>query len=84
MMSELRRSSRRISANVSHKEDAPIANGVGRDTDRGKDGQKNGVGGKTGKPVGIGGSSKAVGGRGKRKIGEWDGRSRDLFMTRSD
>lgn len=70
MMSELRRSSRRTSANVSHKEDAPIANGVGRDTDRGKDGQKNGVGGKTGKPVGIGGSSKAVG-RGKRKI-EYD------------
>ena len=83
MMSELRRSSRRTSANVSHKEDAPIANGVGRDTDRGKDGQKNGVGGKTGKPVGIGGSSKAVG-RGKRKIGESDGRSRDLFTTGSD
>lgn len=70
MMSELRRSSRRTSANVAHKEDSQIANGVGHDTDRGKDVQKNGVGGKSGRAVVNGGSSKTVGGRGKRKFGE--------------
>lgn len=69
MMSELRRSSRRTSANVAPKEDAPIANGVGHDTDRGKDNQKNGSGGKSGKALVNGGSSKTVGGRGKRKMG---------------
>lgn len=70
MMTELRRSSRRTSANAAHKEDTPIVNGVGHDTDRGKGGQKNGLGGKPGKAVVNGASSKPVGGRGKRKIGE--------------
>ncbi|MCJ1461647.1 hypothetical protein MMC07_000244 [Pseudocyphellaria aurata] len=71
MMSELRRSSRRISANVAPKEDAPIANGVGHDTGRGKDSQTNGSGGKSSKVPVNGGSSKKVGGRGKRKM-EYD------------
>ena len=83
MMSELRRSSRRTSANTAHKEDAPVANGIGHNTDRAKDGQKNGVEGKTGKMRGNGGSSKPEGGRGKRKFGEWDARSCELFTFRS-
>ncbi len=68
-MSELRRSSRRISANLAQKEDAPTANGARHDTERGKNGQKHASDGKSGKTVNIG-SSKTVGGPGKRKFGE--------------
>lgn len=70
MMSELRRSSRRTSANVAHPEDAPIANGVGHDSEREKDGQKTGPGGRSSKSIVNGGTAKAKGGRGKRKFGE--------------
>lgn len=84
MMTELRRSSRRISANVAHKEDGPIANGAEHDTDREKGSQKIGLEGKSGKAVGnvSGGSSKTVGGRGKRKFGESDAGSSELFVPR--
>lgn len=70
MMSQLRRSSRRTSANIPHTEEAPIANGIGHNTEREKDGQKNGLGGKPSKSIPNGGTSKAKGGRGKRKFGE--------------
>lgn len=68
-MSELRRSSRRISANIAYKEDAPTANGVRHDTERGEDAQKHASEGKKGKAI-NGSNSKAVVGRGKRKFGE--------------
>ena len=70
MMSQLRRSSRRTSANLAHVEDAPVTNGVGHESEREKDGQKTGSGGKSSKSVVNGGTSKAKGGREKRKYGE--------------
>lgn len=69
IMSELRRSSRRISANIAYKEDAPTANGAKYDAERGEDAQKHASEGKKGKAI-NGSSSKAAGGRGKRKFGE--------------
>lgn len=68
-MSELRRSSRRISANIAYKEDAPTANGVRNDPERGEDAQKHASEGKKGKAINSS-NSKAAGGRGKRKFGE--------------
>ena len=69
MMSEPRRSSRRLSARQPEKEDPPIANGIGHGTERVKGGQSSGVGGKQGKASANGASTSAKGGRGKRKIG---------------
>lgn len=69
MMSEPRRSSRRLSARQPEKEDLHVANGVGHGTERGKGGQINGMGGKQGKASVNGTSTNAKGGRGKRKIG---------------
>lgn len=67
-MSELRRSSRRISASIAYK-DAPTANGARYDAERGEDAQKHASEGKKGKAI-NGSSSKSAGGRGKRKFGE--------------
>lgn len=67
MMSELRRSSRRISANAGLKEDAPTVNGIGHETERG---QKNGSGANSRTKIANGGSRTTTE-RNKRKIGEW-------------
>lgn len=69
IMSELRRSSRRISANIAYQENAQTANGTRHATERGEDAQKHASEGKTGKAI-NGSSSKAASGRGKRKFGE--------------
>lgn len=69
IMSELRRSSRRISANIAYKEAAPTANGAKHDTELHEDAHKHASEGKKGKAI-NGSSSKAAGGRGKRKFGE--------------
>jgi hypothetical protein len=70
MMSELRRSSRRISANLAQKEDHSVSNGLQQEKEREKPGLKSGVVGKAGKVAVTGNGSKAAGGRGKRKFGE--------------
>lgn len=64
MMSGLRRSSRRTSANLSNQEDAPATNGVGKETERSQRSDA-GVNLKS-----VNGSSRIAGGRGKRKLGE--------------
>ncbi len=69
MMSEPRRSSRRLSARQPDKEDPPVANGIGHGTERAKGGQSNGVGGKQVKGSANGAATNVKGGRGKRKIG---------------
>ena len=69
MMSEPRRSSRRLSARPPEKEDPPVANGIGYGTERAKGGQSNGVGGRQGKASTNGAGASTKGGRGKRKIG---------------
>lgn len=69
MMSELRRSSRRTSANLAPKENAPIPNGGTIDAERGKD-IKNSLGRKVAKTATNGSSSMSGAVRGKRKFGE--------------
>lgn len=69
MMSEPRRSSRRLSARQPEKEGPPVANGIGHGTERAKGGQSNGASGKQGKAATNGAGPSAKGGRGKRKIG---------------
>lgn len=69
IMSELRRSSRRISANIAYKEAAPTTNGAKHDTVRGEDAHNHALEGKKGKAI-NGSSSKAAGARGKRKFSE--------------
>lgn len=66
MMSELRRSSRRISANLGLKEDGPTVNGVGQEIEPG---QKNGVGVNSRTKL-VNGGSRSGAGRHKRKLGE--------------
>lgn len=70
MMSELRRSSRRISASLAQKEDPAVSNGVQPEKEREKSGSKSGSGGKLAKATVNGNGSKTTGGRGKRKFGE--------------
>ena len=68
MMSEPRRSSRRLSARQPDKEDPPVVNGLGHGAERAKGGHGNGLGGK-GKVSTNGTGISSKGGRGKRKIG---------------
>ena len=69
MMSEPRRSSRRLSVRQPEKEDPPVANGIGRGTEQAKGGQSNGANRKQGKAATNGAGLSVKGGRGKRKIG---------------
>ena len=66
MMSELRRSSRRTSANAGLKEDAPTVNGVGHEIEHG---QKNGLGANSRTKI-LNGGSRMTTARHKRKLGE--------------
>lgn len=70
MMSELRRSSRRISASLAQKEDPSVPNGAQAEKEREKPGPRNGAVAKPGKIAVNGNSSKTVGQREKRKLGE--------------
>lgn len=70
MMSELRRSSRRISASLAQKEDPSGINGAQGEKEREKLGPKNGSITKLGKVAVNGSTSKTVGQRGKRKLGQ--------------
>lgn len=67
MMSELRRSSRRISANAGLKEDVPKVNGVGHESGRDR---KHGVGVNSRSKT-VSGGLKTVEERNKRKFGKW-------------
>ena len=69
MMSEPRRSSRRLSAKLANKEDVPVANGIPNGNGRVKAGKGDIGTGKNGNVVVNGASSGGVGLKGKRKAG---------------
>ena len=65
-MSEISRTSRRTSARLAEKEDAPVANGVVHAAEKGRSGQGSGKHNR----VGVNGTgSGAVAGKAKRKHG---------------
>ena len=69
MMSEPRRSSRRLSARLGDKEDVPLINGVAHTNEKSKKGQNSGSN-TTQAKAGVNGASSSVGGaKGKRKLG---------------
>lgn len=68
MMSEPRRSSRRLSARLGDKEDAPLVNGVAHGQEKTKGGQTPGNSMRQAKPS-VNGAS--LGAKGKRKLGTW-------------
>ncbi|KAL8872778.1 MAG: hypothetical protein Q9174_001654, partial [Haloplaca sp. 1 TL-2023] len=68
MMSEPRRSSRRLSARLGDKEDAPLVNGVTHGNEKGKPGQGSSGNAKQVKSGANGAASGGVGAKGKRKL----------------
>lgn len=71
MMSEPRRSSRRLSARLGDKEDAPVVNGVAHGNEKGKGGQSLGNNAKQAKAGVNGASLSGAGAKAKRKLGMW-------------
>ena len=69
MMSEPRRSSRRLSARLGDKEDAPLANGTTNGNEKAKGGQVSTSGGKQGKTGANGMVSSSAATKMKRKQG---------------
>ncbi|KAL8971061.1 MAG: hypothetical protein Q9183_001237, partial [Haloplaca sp. 2 TL-2023] len=67
-MSEPRRSSRRLSARLGDKEDAPMVNGVTHGNDKSKTGQSSGSNAKQAKSGANGATSGGAGAKGKRKL----------------
>ena len=70
MMSELRRSSRRISASLAPNEDLSLRNGAQPEKEREKPSVKSGSVAKPGKTAVNGNGSKTAAQRVKRKLGE--------------
>jgi len=68
-MGDLRRSSRRTSARLADKEDAPLVNGGGYVGEKAKSSQANGVGTRQGKAEANGAGQAFTGAKGKRKHG---------------
>lgn len=81
MMSELRRSSRRISAGLAQKEDPSIRNGAQAEKEREKSGPTSGSIAKPEKKNVNGNGSKTAAQRGKRKLGEWSTRAWDYITV---
>ena len=68
-MGDSRRSTRRTSARLADKEDAPLVNGNGFVAEKAKGNQTNGVDARNGKAEANGTAQSSGGGRGKRKHG---------------
>ncbi|KAL8734625.1 MAG: hypothetical protein Q9181_003125 [Wetmoreana brouardii] len=82
MMSEPRRSSRRLSAKVGEKEDAPLVNGVVHGNEKGKSGQSSGGHAKQLKAGVNGATSTGAGAKAKRKL-DYDEDSDGFRFTRT-
>ena len=82
-MSELRRSSRRTSANPGYRENATVVNGVGREIDRGKEIQKKNLAGTSEKAQSANGDQRKGSGNPKRKVGEFGLRYQPIGILRS-
>ncbi|KAL8810148.1 MAG: hypothetical protein Q9200_002818 [Gallowayella weberi] len=79
-MTEPRRSSRRLSARLGDKEDAPLVNGLAHGNENGKAGQSSENSAKQTKP-GITGAT--TGAKGKRKLADYDEDSDGFRFTRT-
>lgn len=71
-MGDLRRSSRRISARLAEKEDAPVVNGNGYTGEKAKSSHSNGAGSKQRKADANGAGQGSTGAKGKRKHGVYN------------
>ena len=71
-MADQRPSARRTSARLRDKEDAPVVNGVGHTSEKGKASQTSAPTTKHGKSAANGLGNGNLGGRSKRKLGAYD------------